>query len=90
MAVYQIVHRQNESNKEYTELDAAIKAIGPAVREKDLCWFVKTDRDAADIRDSIKEHLGKTDRLLVVEKSSEDGSWAANFKNDTTIWLNEL
>jgi len=90
MAVYQILHRPNESNEEYTEFHAAIKAIGPAVQEKDLCWFVKTDRDAADIRDSIKEHLGKTDRLLIIKKSDEEGNWAANFKNDTTEWLNEL
>lgn len=89
MAVYQIVYRLDDSKKNYEPLHAAIETLGDSVHEKNLCWFVETSRDPTRIRNELKKHMLKTDRLLITKKSTDNPTWAASFQNPTTAWLKE-
>ena len=89
MAVYQITYQLSESKEQYEPLYAAIETLGDSVREKNLCWFVETPRDPTQIRDELKKHMLKTDRLLITKKSTDEPTWAASFTDPTTAWLKE-
>jgi hypothetical protein len=59
---------------DYTELIEAIKAFGTWWHNLDSTWVVKSDKSAAEIRNTLKPHVDSGDELLVVLLSGE-GAW---------------
>jgi len=89
MATYQITYRLDQSKEDYEPLYAAIETLGDSIQEEGLCWFVETQRDPAQIRNDLKKHMSKGDRLIITKKSTDSPTWAASFSNPTTSWLKE-
>jgi len=73
--------------KDYEELMKAIKAISEigAWHCLDSTWLIKSSKNATQIRDALKPHLHKDDRLLV---ASLDGvaAWTG-FDTNCADWL---
>jgi len=85
MIGYDLVHKPIA---EYKELFKAIESLADkrgAWHCLDSTWLIKTDTGAAAIRDSLKIHLGKSDRLLVARLSGES-AWAG-FDEGCGNWL---
>jgi hypothetical protein len=58
---------------------------GSGWRYMETCWLFRTDLHAATVRDALKRHLGKGDRLLVALLSSH-AAWHG-FERQNEEWL---
>ncbi|MFZ1720170.1 MAG: hypothetical protein WAU28_02350 [Candidatus Moraniibacteriota bacterium] len=75
-----------ESRLSYTELSNHIKSrYFTWARPVKSVWLVKSDKNAAEIRDEIKGVFDSNDKLIVVEIS---GNWATyNISKEVTDWM---
>jgi len=77
----------SKPEKDYEELMAAIKSLSEigAWHCLDSTWIIKSSKSAVEIRNALKPHLHKDDRLLV---SSLDGiaAWVG-FDKACSDWL---
>lgn len=73
------------ANDDYKNLIAALETYAQWWHYLDSTWIVKTDREAAQIRDHLKPYIDDGDELLVVRLS---GNWAsAGFTEKANTWL---
>lgn len=87
MTLYQISYDLHEPGKDYKELFEAIKTLGDYTHILESGWIVDSaDKSASDIRDELKTHIDRNDRLLVAKFGS---NWATTFSDDSTDWLHD-
>lgn len=78
----------DDGGKEHVcqSLDAAIKGYGIWARITDLCWAIKTERSAVEVRDALRRLMRAGDRLFVVQ-TAHIAAWNNTMcRND---WLQE-
>ena len=78
----------NDSGKDRVcqALNEAIRAYGIWAHITDLCWAIKTERSAVEVRDALCVLMRETDRLFVVQ-TAHIAAWNnAMCRND---WLQE-
>lgn len=65
-----------ETQSEITQkiLDGVIKNLGEAMQITSTLWALKTDISAKELRDSLREQLSTSDRLMVI-KSGREAAW---------------
>jgi hypothetical protein len=77
--------REPNTPLDYTNIIDAIKAFATWCRIEKSVWLIMTDQPAANVRDSLKEHMRPTDVLFVAELK---GSWASrNLGESRANWL---
>lgn len=85
MATHLIGYDLNK-NKDYTELIAAIKTLGPWWHHLDSTWVVKTNLTAKQVRDALGPHIDGDDELLVVDVTGRARAWKG-FSKRGSDWL---
>ena len=75
-----------ETHSDYVSLSNYLKSLYTLwARPVKSVWIIKSDKDAAQIRDEIKLALDSNDKLIVVEIS---GNWATyNISKEITDWM---
>ncbi len=75
-----------ESYSDYIKLSDYLKSIfGTWARPVKSDWIVKSDLNAANIRDLIMSRLDSNDKLIVIEISKD---WATyNISSEVTEWM---
>lgn len=85
MAAYIISYDLNKQ-KNYPDLISAIKGLsGTWWHHLESTWIVVTDKNAAEIRNILKQHIDNDDQLLVV-KAGVGAAWSG-FNNEGSKWL---
>lgn len=76
-----------ENHSSYIELASRIKSFHPNwARPVKSVWIVKSDKNARQIRDQIKQGLDQNDKVIIVElKGSSWGTY--NISKEVTDWL---
>jgi len=75
-----------ETHSDYTILANHIKSLYAFwARPVKSVWIIKSDNNAAQIRDSIKLGLDSNDKLIVVELSGDWGTY--NITKEVTDWM---
>ena len=88
MKTYLISYDLNRPGQDYSELFEAIKAECQTWwHHLDSTWIIKTESDAASVRDALMKHIDTNDELLVVRLSGE-GAWVG-FNDKGSKWLKE-
>lgn len=71
--------------KNYSQLHAAIKALGLWWHCLESTWIVETAEGSAAIRDALSSHIDANDKLLVV---GLNGNWATrHLEQNCNDWL---
>jgi hypothetical protein len=74
--------------EDYDKLYTALEGVGSGYWDcLESTWLVITEKTPAQIRDELKRHLKKDDRLLVM-RYGEGAAWHG-FKDDCQIWLED-
>lgn len=88
MATYLIGYDLNTPDKDYTDLEDAIKSLsGTWWHHLDSTWLIKHTGPAWNIRDQLTPHVEEADELLVVELTGE-GAWSG-FNQRGSKWLKD-
>jgi hypothetical protein len=74
MKTYVVGYDLNKPGQDYTSLIKALQAYPNWWHHLDSTWVIKTDWTAAQIRDDLKQHIDKSDELVVLRLSGE-GAW---------------
>lgn len=72
---------------DYDALYKALKAYDDWWWDLESTWVIITTKSAGEVRDELRPHLHKNDKLLVV-KSSGAGAWTG-FGTDPSKWLKD-
>lgn len=75
MATYLVIYDLISPGQDYKTVHEQIKTYKKWARPTESTWVVVTEKSAKEIRDHIKSHIDKNDRLLVV-KSAGEGAWS--------------
>lgn len=79
---------QPETSASYRDLIGAIKELGPWAKPLYSVWFVQTGLRASIIRDRLRRHLDRNDKLMVIELKSTD--WATTrLPSAVTDWMQQ-
>lgn len=85
---YDLYHKDGAA---YDKLEESIKALGSWWHCLDSTWLVNvsSNKDAGAIRDGLKAHLGKGDKVLVMKVATPTnwGSW--NLDDNCNQWLKD-
>ncbi len=84
MYSYMISYDLNSPGQNYEKLHAEIKNQGAWWHYLDSTWIVNSKKSAAEIRDSLVQHLDSNDNILVVKLQ---GTWASKFNQKANKWL---
>lgn len=75
-----------ESHSDYIALSDFLKSqYSTWARPVKSVWLIKSDQNAAQIRDNIKKFLDTNDKLIVVEMSGNWGTY--NISKEVTDWM---
>lgn len=72
----------------YENLIAAIKKYGTYWGNLDSTWLISTTQNSEQVRDSLKQHMHKDDRLLVI-KLAPEAAWSGTFSDTAVKWLRD-
>lgn len=76
------------SNKDYTRLITAIKAISPQWAKIQLSlWYVKTTLTAAEVRDRLMSSVDGDDSLFVIDATNSQAAWNGNISDEVAKYL---
>jgi hypothetical protein len=75
MAAYIISYELRRLGANYDGLVEAIKTYGTWAKVLETVWVIKTNRTAAEVRDSLQPYMDANDGLFVV-KSAGIAAWA--------------
>lgn len=77
----------NKPDQEYEELYGQIKALANGYwHHLDSTWIIVTTHTVKQVRDALKEHIGSSDELFVVDITGQDAAWAG-FASNGSEWL---
>lgn len=76
----------NRPGQDYEELIDAIKAEGAWWHHLDSTWLVKTEKTVVQLRDTLSEHLDRSDELLIIDVTGDARAWAG-FSESGSKWL---
>ncbi len=75
-----------ETQSDYVVLSNYLKSLYTFwARPVKSVWIIKSDKNAAQIRDEIKLGLDQNDKLIVVELSGDWGT--SNVSKEVTDWM---
>ena len=81
---YLVTYDLMTPGKDYSDLTAAIKALGRWQHPMLSVWFLDTTQNAVAVRDALWKVMDSNDRLFVMALSE----WAANgLGSDLYAWL---
>ena len=85
--IQQINYDLRKPGRDYSSLYAAIKSCGSWVHPLESCWLVRTNLNAAEVRDRLVAHVDQNDGLLITRCTGE----AAWYRLDPRVekWLAE-
>jgi len=86
-STYVIGYDLDRPGQNYPDLFAAIKSFGTWAHYLYSTWIVQTDKTAVEVRDFLRRHIDKNDKLLVVA-SAHMAAWAGLDESATT-WLKQ-
>ncbi|MCE4304304.1 hypothetical protein [Xanthomonas hortorum] len=85
--IYMVSFECKSSDKDYTGFFSKIKEIGhPWSNDVGSTWLIGHLGNASTIRDALKLHLDKEDRLLVAKLAKKDAAWSG-FSTMSSEWL---
>lgn len=89
MAIYMIGYDLHPSEEEdYDKLFAALETLGSGYWDcLSSTWLVITEKTPLQIRDELKPHLKKDDRLLVM-RYGQGAAWLG-FEDTCQTWLED-
>lgn len=82
---YFISYDLSSPGQNYNDLIEAIKNYGTYCKINNSDWIISTDDKATEIRDNLKQHLDKNDKLFVGELSGA-AAWIG-YPDSTSNWL---
>lgn len=90
MAVYQIHYDLHRPGQKYRELHDAIRDLSDSYHGTGSTFFVKTDLEATEIRDELKQVVDSSDTIIVtVIGKRTPVQWATNNSSGVAEWLKE-
>ncbi len=84
---YVIGYDLNSPGQDYAELFDAIKSYGYFWHHLDSTWIIKTDRSAVEVRNHLKGHIDRNDKLIVAELTGV-AAWTG-INDRGTKWLKD-
>lgn len=78
----------NTPGQDYGKLTDALKEYGTYWHHLDSFWLVRTESNAVEVRDHIKEYLDKNDELLVINVTGDAAAWRG-FNDSGSKWLKD-
>jgi hypothetical protein len=88
MALFLIGYDLDKPNQDYESLFEAIKSLGNWWHHLDSTWLVESTKDFKEVRDLLKQHIKKNDKLLVYDVTGRPAAWAG-FNEKASKWLKE-
>ena len=82
MAKFYVAYDLDKPGQNYPNLWDELDSLG-AQRVQDSVWVLASDRTSEAIRDTLKQHIDKNDRLLVVKSSG--AAWYRLMFNPTKL-----
>jgi len=83
--IYLVTYNLDRPDQDYQTLFAAIRSAGRAVHAMEHTWFVRTNYTVTQIRDTIAQHIGYSDKLFVCEVTN----WAST-RMGSGDWLSQI
>ena len=88
MSEQMISYDLRKPGRDYSELFAAIKAVGATWWHcLESVWIVKTSLTSAQVRDRLKPHVDANDKVLVASLSGDWGTLGLD--KNCNDWLHE-
>lgn len=88
MSTYLIGYDLDSPGQDYSDLIAAIKALGAWWHHLDSTWLVVSELTHTAIRDHLKSYIDSNDELLVINVSGDAAAWYG-FSDKGSQWLKD-
>jgi len=74
--------------KDYSELIEKLKSYGAYAHAQGSLWFIKSPKNASELRDELKSFIDEDDKLIVIRVTLP---WASsNLSKEVSDWLKEV
>lgn len=83
--IYCISYDLIAPNKNYDELYSAIKAFGIWWHQTGSVWFIKSNKNAGEIRDYLLQFIDSNDKIFVIQVAKNWGG--RGFSQQEYDWL---
>jgi hypothetical protein len=88
MSTYLVGYDLDQPGQDYSDLHAAIKALGAWWHHLDSTWLVKSDLTHTGVRDKLRPHIDANDKLLVMNVTADAAAWYG-FNESGSQWLRD-
>lgn len=72
--------------KDYTNLHSFLKSGGSWAKPLESVWLVKSSLSAEDFRNTVKLHVDKNDKILVIDVTNDASAWF-NLETAVSDWI---
>lgn len=72
--------------KDYSRLWEHLRSYSSWTKPLESVWLLKTQRSATEVRDNLKSHIDKNDKLLVIDVTSKAAAWH-NLGDKINQWI---
>ncbi len=86
MNTFLIGYDLDKPGQDYSGLIARLKFFSLWWHHLDSTWIVKSNLDAAEIRDDLQKYIDTNDELFVVDITGDSAAWAG-FNSQGSNWL---
>lgn len=76
----------NKPSQDYDKLIAVLKDYPNWWHHLDSTWFIKTNDSNITVRDHLKQFIDASDKLLVVDVTSDAAAWTG-FNEKGSEWI---
>jgi hypothetical protein len=78
----------NRPGQNYAGLYKALKAVPLWWHYLDSTWLLRTEENAAQLRDRLTAHLDAGDELLVIDVTDQEAAWRG-FDQRASRWIRD-
>jgi hypothetical protein len=85
MKTIQINYDLRKPGRDYESLYKYLRSYPTRCRPLQSLWLVRTSKSASMVRDELKKHVDRNDKVLVFDVTGD--AWASNFSDAETGWM---
>jgi hypothetical protein len=85
MNTIQVNYDLKQPGRNYAAVEKYIKSHDSWAHALESLWLIRTNKGVAQVRDEMREHVDRNDRVLVFNVTGD--AWGSNWTGEVPDWL---